>query len=103
MDILKILMQCTGFEWDKENLQKNWDSHQVGFYECEEIFFNQPFVIEDDTQHSQSENRYYALGKTDRGRLLFVVFTVRRYLIRVISARDMSRKERTVYESYEEK
>ena len=53
-----------------------------------------------DTVHSQHEERYYALGQTDSGRLLFIAFTMREDLIRVISARDMSRKERKVYESH---
>ena len=99
MDNIGKLLQCTGFEWDEANINKNWLKHKVSSSECEQIFFNQPLVATEDTGHSQKENRYYALGQTDTRRLLFVVFTVRKHLIRVISVRDMSRKERRVYES----
>jgi hypothetical protein len=51
-----------------------------------------------DEKHSQQEARFYALGQTDAGKHLFVVFAIRDDLIRVISARDMNRKERKVYE-----
>ena len=93
---------CAGFEWDDGNSGKNWDRHAVGDFECEEVFFNQPILVRHDPTHSQREPRYYALGRTDQDRRLFVVFTVRRNLIRVISAREMTRRERRVYEAYEE-
>lgn len=67
--------------------------------ECEQVFFNQPLIAAPDVAHSEQEPRFYLLGRTDSGRLLFVVFTPRDTLIRVISARDMSRKERKVYGS----
>ena len=91
------LKNCTGFDWDTGNSEKNWFKHKVTLSECEQIFFNHPLVIQYDEQHSHHEKRYYALGHTDAKRLLFVVFTIRRELIRVISARDMSKKERGVY------
>ena len=100
-DIFDILSKCTGFEWDEHNAEKNWQKHQVTPSECEEFFFNRPLVVADDEKHSEKENRFYALGHTDAGRMLFVVFTVRRNLIRMISARDMNRKERKVYQSHE--
>ena len=93
----EILSQCIGFEWDKGNIDKNWLKHEVSPAECEQIFFNQPLVIQDDITHSKTENRFYALGRTDSRRTLFIAFTVRNSFIRVISARDMSRKEREVY------
>lgn len=93
----KILHQCLGFEWDKGNIDKNRIKHLVSSSECEQIFFNHPLLIQNDISHSKTEERYYALGKTDRNRFLFVVCTIRNYLIRVISARDMSPKERKVY------
>ena len=92
------LSECTGFQWDEGNSRKNWDKHQVAASECEQVFFNQPLLVRDDVAHSELESRYYALGKTDADRLLFVVFTVRDSFVRVISARDMSRRERQVYE-----
>ena len=92
------IKQITGFDWDKGNLAKNSASHQVEFYEAEEMFFNKPLLLQFDEGHSAFEDRYYALGKTNNSRKLFVVFTIRNSEIRVISARDMSRKERLVYE-----
>ena len=103
MDNIEKLHECTGFQWDDANIEKNWLKHKVTPSECEQIFFNQPLIVADDTKHSQRENRYYVLGQSDTKRLLFIVFTIRRNVIRVISARDMNRKERRVYESYEEK
>ncbi|MBC2705898.1 BrnT family toxin [Desulfobacula sp.] len=93
----KISYQCLGFDWDKGNVDKNWLKHKVSSAECEQIFFNRPLVVQNDITHSKTEKRFYALGKTDSKRSLFIAFTVRKDLIRVISARDMSRKEREVY------
>lgn len=87
-----------GFDWDEGNLLKNWHIHRVSASECEQVFFNQPLLTGSDEAHSKEEMRHYALGVTDAGRRLFVVFTVRQRLIRVISARDMSRQERKVYD-----
>jgi len=101
MDIQDRLAQCTGFDWDEGNLDKNWEKHRVAFWEAEEVFFNQPLVVAFDPGHSGLEDRYYCLGRADAGRLLFVVFTLRGSLIRVISARDMNRKERRIYTRYE--
>jgi uncharacterized DUF497 family protein len=97
-----ILAKCIGFEWDSHNAEKIWLKHHVSLSECEQIFFNLPLVVADDIQHSEQEPRFYALGQTDAERLLFMVFTVRKNNIRVISARDMNRKERRVYQSHEE-
>ena len=94
---LEILKECIGFQWDNGNSDKNWVAHQVTKSECEQIFFNHPLFVENDEKHSKSEVRFYALGKTDSERKLFIVFTIRKNLIRVISARDMSKKERGIY------
>ncbi len=94
---MKILSQCEGFEWDDGNINKNWLKHKVSPAECEQIFFNRPLVIQGDIKHSETEKRFYALGRTDSKRTLFIAFIVRNKRIRVISARDMSRKEREVY------
>lgn len=99
MDPYDLLTQATGFDWDASNLQKNWLSHQVSPAECEQVFFNQPLIAAPDVAHSQKEPRYLLLGHTDAGRPLFIAFTMRGTLIRVISARDMSRKERQIYGS----
>ncbi|MCP3890363.1 MAG: BrnT family toxin [Desulfobulbaceae bacterium] len=94
---IKILTQCKGFEWDEGNINKNWLKHKVSHAECEQTFFNRPLVIQDDLKHSEVEKRFYALGRTDSKRNLFIAFAIRNKRIRVISARDMSRKERKVY------
>ena len=96
-DIEKLL-NCTGFQWDKGNIDKNLIRHNVESWECEQIFFNEPLIVLDDLEHSVSEERYAAFGKTDAGRFLAVIFTRRDRLIRIISARDMNQKERKFYE-----
>jgi uncharacterized DUF497 family protein len=96
-ELEKLLVECEGFQWDDGNLIKIWDRHQVTPAECEEIFFNRPFIVGEDAAHSADEPRGYGLGQSDGGRLMLVAFTIRGRLIRVSSARDMSRKERKVY------
>jgi uncharacterized DUF497 family protein len=86
-----------GFDWDEGNTDKNLITHNVENWECEQVFFNQPLLVLDDLRHSMTEKRWAAFGKTDAGRLLMVVFAKRQDLIRVISARDMNRKERGFY------
>lgn len=86
----------------KQNSRKNWERHQVSPEEAEDVFFYEPLIVRSDVRHSRGEKRYYALGRTSPGRTLFVGFTVRRKLIRVISARDMNRNETRVYGRYEE-
>ncbi len=93
------LLRCTGFDWDEANAPKIWKKHEVSPLECEQVFFNLPLVAAHDEKHSGTEMRYFVLGQSDAGRRLFVVITVREGRLRVISARDMSRKERKVYES----
>ncbi len=93
------LRRVTGFNWDEGNARKN-DKHGVSFAEAEQVFFNAPLLLLEDLSHSQQEPRWHALGKTDDGRALHITFTIRQSgaLIRVISARDMHRKERVIYE-----
>ncbi len=92
------LFDCFGFDWDEGNADKSWIAHRVTRSECEETFFNEPFLLTVDLHHSASEPRFYGLGHTDEGRRFFLVSTVRGTLVRVISARDMSRRERREYE-----
>ena len=93
------LARIAGFDWDDGNARKN-EKHGVSMAEAEQVFFNAPLLLLDDEKHSQREARHHALGRTDEGRLLHLTFTLRKAasLIRVISARDMHRKERTIYE-----
>ena len=85
------------FEWDEDNEAKNWEKHRVSTREGEQFFLNAPFVSK-DSGHSEKEYRYAAMGETDSGRKLAVVFTVRNNKIRVITARDMNNKEQTNYD-----
>jgi uncharacterized DUF497 family protein len=101
MDFHRLITECTGFDWDVFNIRKNLEKHRVPWWECEEVFLNEPILLLDDILHSQSEKRYYALGVTIDRRRLFVAFTIRSNKIRPISARDMSRKERRIYEESE--
>ena len=91
--------RITGFEWDRGNALKN-DRHGVTMLEAEQIFFFVPLIVTPDERHSRSEPRWRALGRTLLGRRLTIIFTLRAggKLIRVISARDMHRKERIIYE-----
>jgi uncharacterized DUF497 family protein len=92
---------CTGFDWDEANARKNWERHRVTPEEAEDVFFNEPLVVRGDVHHSKQEKRYYALGQTGVGRYLFVAFTLRGSLVRVISVRDMNRRERGAYANHE--
>ena len=92
-----------GFEWDEHNVRKNWEKHGVSWAECEEVFFNEPLLVAEVAQSKilYKEQRYLAYGIANAKRLLFIVFTARSdNKVRIISARDMSRKERQLY--YEE-
>jgi uncharacterized protein len=91
--------KITGFNWDDGNARKN-DKHGVSMAEAEQVFFNAPLLLLEDSAHSQQEPRLHALGKTDEGRALHIAFTLRQSntLIRVISARNMHKKERAIYE-----
>jgi uncharacterized DUF497 family protein len=100
VDILDRLRSCAGFDWDAGNTEKNWIKHRVRARKTEEVFFNEPLMLADDDVHSSAEETFYVLGQTNERRLLFIVFTLRRELIRVISARDMTKKEREVYRSH---
>jgi len=89
--------EAEGFEWDSGNLLKVWDTHKVLPSECEEVFANNPFGGRPDVKHSADEKRHILYGKTNQGRLLTVVYTIRNGRIRVISPRPMNQKERKEY------
>ncbi len=90
--------EFVAFDWDDGNREKN-AKHDVNNGECEQVFFNEPLIILDDPKHSVAENRFAAFGQTDAGRTLVVIYTMRQNRLRVISARDMNRKERAFYEN----
>jgi uncharacterized protein len=88
-----------GFDWYGGNARKSDDKHRVSQAEAEQVFLNEPLLIAEDPRHSVDEARLHALGRTDQDRRLHITFTLRSAAsrIRVISARDMSRKERARY------
>ena len=85
------------FDWNQGNIDKNWGKHGVRYKETEEVFFNKPLRTLEDVKHSQKESRFVALGITNKGRKLYIIFTIRNGKIRVISARNQSKKEREIY------
>ena len=93
------LMAVKGFDWDEGNVRKN-DKHGVSMAEAEQVFFNEPLLLLKDSKHSNQELRFHALGKSNDQRQLHITFTLRHAgeKIRVISARDMHKKERAIYE-----
>ena len=95
---MKLMLEnVEGFNWEDGNSNKNWHLHGVTDGECEEVFFNMPLIIATDKKHSDNEVRFFALGRTELNRWLFLAFTLRNKLIRVISAREMSKSERRKY------
>ena len=93
----EIISNCKGFEWDEGNSNKNWHLHQVTDSECEDVFFNLPLIVAADVKHSNRERRFYALGRTENNRWLFIAFNIREDLIRIISAREMTGREQRKY------
>lgn len=89
--------RITGFQWDEGNSEKNWRRHQVTQVEAEQVFLNRPVLVRGAPKHSGTEDRHFALGRTDADRKLAITFTLRGLSLRVISARPMSRHERRVY------
>ena len=94
------LSNIVGFDWDEGNSRKSQERHDVSQAEAEQIFFNEPLLLLLDEKHSANESRYHAYGKTDNKRKFHIAFTLRDEdtLIHVISARNMHRKERLIYE-----
>lgn len=92
------LPDVLSFEWDKGNEQKNWLKHNVTIEETEEAFSDEKRLILEDNKHSEHEVRYILYGKTEKGRMLFIVYAIRNKKVRVISARDTNRREVEFYE-----
>jgi uncharacterized protein len=97
-DLEGLLARIAGFDWDEHNTSKNVLGHNVSQAEAEEIFFHGPVLLSEDVRHSESEQRLLLYGSTAAGRPLTAAFTIRADRIRIISVRDMSRKERREYE-----
>lgn len=96
--MIKVLPKVIAFEWDEGNIDKNLKKHDVSNQEAEEAFLNKPFIIVADKKHSLREQRFQALGKTSKQRKVFLSFTIRENRIRIISIRDMNKKEEVEYE-----
>lgn len=96
--VMLNIAKIDGFQWDQGNKDKNWLKHHVTFTEAEQVFFNQPLIIQTDHKHTKIERRLLIAGQTNHGRHLTIILTIRKNHIRIISARDMSKKERNAYE-----
>lgn len=93
-----ILPEPIVFEWDKGNEKKNWKKHNVSI-EAEDVFYYEKRLLLNDIKHSdEDEERYVLFGKTNQGKMLFIVFTIRKNKVRVISARKADKKEVKFYE-----
>jgi uncharacterized DUF497 family protein len=91
-----LLKKDLFFSWDRGNVGKN-EKHGVSKAEIEEFFKSQVHVSY-DFKHSNSEQRYLAIGKSSKGRYMVVAFTIREESIRPISARHMNKREIEKYE-----
>lgn len=85
------------FDWDKGNSDNN-KKHDISDQEAEEAFFDEEKIIHEDRFHSEKEDRFIILGKTKKGELLFISYTIRGDLVRIISARRINKKEVHIYE-----
>lgn len=97
---MRIIPEPLSFDWDLGNSDKNFQKHNVGCQEAEEVFINQPLIVVEDKKHSKDEQRFHALGRSNVSRYLFLSFTIRKQQIRIISIRDMNKKEKKIYEKY---
>lgn len=96
--MVMIIPDPVAFEWDNGNEQKNWEKHKVSTIEAEEVFFDERKKLYPDPTHSKKEPRKIIIGATKKNRALFIVFTIRRKKVRIISARDLNTRERGLYE-----
>lgn len=95
---MKVIRKSVEFEWDEGNSMKNEKKHGIANQEAEKVFLDADKIVYKDTFHSVKEERFIILGRTNRHRLLYVVFTYRGKKIRVISARIINKKEVHLYE-----
>ncbi|MFM7883316.1 MAG: BrnT family toxin [Microcystis panniformis] len=86
------------FDWDKNKAERNLSKHEVSFEEAKTVFDDPLYVAFYDPDHSEDEDRYLLVGQSNRGRLLIVSYTERGNLIRLISAREVTKTERETYE-----
>ena len=94
IDLRKII----GFEWDQGNIDKSYQKHGITTKDAEEVFLDKGIQIKRDFKHHEAEERFIAIGKNLKSKILFVIFTMRYSKIRIISARTANKKERRMYE-----
>ncbi len=99
----KICLTYNGFDWDHGNVDKNLKKHGITCEDIEEVFRGVCFIYPDSLHSTEQEKRYLLFGELAVGQKLFVAFTLRKELVRAISARPMSQKEREFYEKEREK
>ena len=92
------LSKITGFEWDRGNIDKNYDKHGITAREAEEVFTDEHQLVLEDIKHSEAEERFTIIGKSLKGHIFFISFTIRGSKVRIISARKANIKERRLYE-----
>jgi len=86
-------------EWDEKKNRANQKKHRISFEEAQTVFFDEQALVFDDPDHSSKENRFLLLGRSFRLRILVVCHCFRKSaaVIRIISARRATAKERSVY------
>lgn len=92
------LTKITGFDWDKGNVDKSYQKHGISIREAEEAFLDKDVFLQEDIKHSEKEERFIAISRTSKNKMLFSIFTIRNKKIRIISTRVANRKERRLYE-----
>ena len=92
------LSRITGFEWDQGNIDKSYQKHDVTPKEAEESFLDENVFLQEDIKHSEKEERFIAISRTSKNKMLFSIFTIRNKKIRIISTRTANKKERRLYE-----
>jgi uncharacterized DUF497 family protein len=89
------------FEWDTNKASANIKKHGVSFAEATTVFGDPLSTTFPDPDHSINESRYITIGLSSSGKLLIIAHTDRGNSIRIISAREATRRERRFYESGE--
>ena len=95
---MEIFTYSVEFEWDSGNKDKIFKKHKLHPHESESVLLQPTFILFNDKKHSHSEQRHIAIGPSNKGKILLIIFTMRGKLVRIISARPSSRKERKLYE-----
>ncbi len=97
MDMSVLITRCSGFQWDEANLHPAGWLRAVSPGECEQVFFNRSIFAETGEEFPDAKRRFLVLGRTDAGRFLKLTIELNMDLIRIIAARDMSRRERKAF------